>query len=78
MLYKLNQESRRLGFKTSSCGPWNDAGKSEYEGYCKHCGRYDVELKNDCCRDKACRQSRFKTIFKHNENGAVTTIRAEI
>ena len=77
-MYSHNQvkgDSRRLYYKNHSYGPWNDTG--ETGGYCKKCGQFDNELKNNCCRHDECKSDRFMTTHRKNDNGHVTTIRIE-
>ena len=54
----IKRESRRIGFKQKSAGPWGE-GKPEAPDGVGKCGHYDVELdKNGYCRDEECRRDR--------------------
>jgi len=65
----IKKESRRMGIKNSSAGPWG-SGKPE-EGYTDgvgHCGHYDVELdKFGNCRDEDCRRDRLRKALQTGE-----------
>ena len=68
-LIGLRRESRRLGYKTKSAGPWGEGSTdSKYkDGVCK-CGHYDVEMDSfGNCRDEDCRRERLTKALHSGE-----------
>ena len=66
----LKQFSRRIGFKSSSAGPWNDVNSKPEENNndVGKCGHYDIELSSDgYCRDENCRRARLKRALETGE-----------
>jgi hypothetical protein len=60
-LMGLKRESRRMGHKTKSAGPWDEGAiDSKYKDGVGKCGHYDVELDRfGYCRDEECRRERL-------------------
>lgn len=67
----LDKSSRRMGFKQSSAGPWENSLSKDLtaiDGVCKACGEYDVQLTKDgFCRDDECKTERLAEAFKRDE-----------
>ncbi|KKL71467.1 hypothetical protein LCGC14_2094650 [marine sediment metagenome] len=68
-LMGLRRESRRLGYKSKSAGPWDEGEpNSKYKSGTGACGHYDVELDAfGNCRDEECRRDRLTKALHSGE-----------
>jgi len=66
-LMGLKRETKRMGFKQKSAGPW-DEGKPEREHGIGKCGHWDSELDaHGYCRDEDCRRERLIKALHNGE-----------
>ncbi len=65
----LKYESRRLGYKSRSAGPWDEGSvDAKYKGGVGLCSHYDVELDAfGNCRDEDCRRERLTKALHSGE-----------
>lgn len=68
-LIGLKRETRRMGYKTKSTGPWNEGESTPgYKDGVGKCGHYDVELDAmGNCRDEDCRRERLIKALRSGE-----------
>ena len=50
---------RKMGFKSSSTGPWAEKVYHDDGGICANCGQYDIYLEGEFCRDDDCKRDRL-------------------
>lgn len=63
----IKKNTKKMGFKSSSAGPW-DEGKPEVKGGVGKCGHYDEELDpTGNCRDPDCRRDRLIEALHNGE-----------
>ena len=56
----IKKETRRLGVKAKSAGPWGEGKPEANDGVCISCKTYDVELtEGGYCRDDDCKRDRL-------------------
>jgi len=67
---KDRKSARRMGFKSSSTGPWNDVNDNygDCSGVCPACGLWHTELGSDgYCREDQCKHDRLIAALKNGE-----------